>query len=557
MIGVLLKPKWLSFRNRWRKQSLAKRRSQDIVIFFFSLGIMLGMYQGTRWLLTQINSLPFLVYAPPSLPLGLMLLMLLGMIMISALAAVLGGLYLADDIELVLATPVSTLSFYLARFTNASFMVSWMPFVFIFPVLLAFGQAHSAPISFYPLALATLVPYFVIPTACAVVLASLIMAVIDPRWTKFLIALCLVLALIGIVHVADLLSTVLSSRNDPNQILRFVSTLSTASSTWSPSSWAATACSELLVPSGKSFGVRLILLYAVAIFCTTVGYIFIELLHSRGYTRARNTTRAVRNAPNRRAGRQRWSEPRLALISKEFRSIFRDLAQSTQVVFLIGICLLYLANLRMFVAIDSFPAETRVWWQNIFFIMHTSITAFFTSSICTRVVFSSVSLEGKYYWLLQISPIEIQSILKSKFLAWFVPISIVSAILFATGVFVIVGRWDVIAMYLVISFFVSYGIVGLGIGLGAYFADFSWDHPSQLALSLGSFVYMLASAALVIMNIFPLSILLRLEPATTNLLLFKNIAWITLLGSLVAALNMGVAKGAMRLGEKALKEGAA
>jgi hypothetical protein len=242
---------------------------------------------------------------------------------------------------------------------------------------------------------------------------------------------------------------------------------------------------------------------------------------------------------------------------KEFRSVFRDVAQSTQVLFLGCICLLYLANLKMFVAVDAFPPESRLWWQQIFFMMHASITAFFTSSICTRMVFSSVSLEGKHFWLLQTAPVEMAGILRSKFSAWFPPVAIISALLFTTGTFIIVGRLDALIFYLVISIFVSYGIVGLGIGLGAYFADFAWDHPSQLALSIGSFVYMLASAVLVIMNVVPLSFMLRLGHTAVGPVFYQRLAFVLALGIFISLLNVVIARAAMRLGERSLSTGAA
>jgi ABC-2 type transport system permease protein len=554
MIATLIRPKLLSCRNRWRKQSLSKRRSQDVVLLGFSFAVMLGMYFGARWALQQMGNLPFLLYMPPSLPLGLMLLMLLGMLCISSLASSLGSLFLADDIELLLACPVSTFKLFMSRFLQVLITVAWMPFVFLFPVLLAFGIRHDVGMWFYPYTLIVLVPYFIIPVSCASLLGALIMSVIDPRWTRVLVVACVAMGIFGVIYLADLLTSLLSSRNDPNQVMHFVATLSRANSTWIPSAWAAMALSEALIPSGKNQLVRVVLLYSTAISLTALAYLAIEILHGRGYTRARNSTRSIRRIKNRRSPRMFTSQT-WAMLLKEFRSLFRDLSQSTQILFLACMCLLYLANLKMFVSIESFPPESKVWWQNIFFIMHTSITAFFTSSICTRVVFSSVSLEGKYFWILQTAPIKIASILRSKFWAWFVPVSAISAVLFAAGTYVIIGRIEVLILYVALSFFVSYGIVGLGIGLGAYFADFSWEHPSQLALSLGSFVYMLASALLVIANIVPMSIILRLDCPVDDFMALRNTVLTMLLGVTVAAVNIAVAQAAMRLGEKSLQDG--
>jgi hypothetical protein len=115
-----------------------------------------------------------------------------------------------------------------------------------------------------------------------------------------------------------------------------------------------------------------------------------------------------------------------------------------------------------------------------------------------------------------------------------------------------VGRWEITILFTVLSFFISYGIVGLGIGLGAYFADFSWEHPSQLALSVGGFIFMLSSGALIFLNIVPLGFLLRLmlSPNSSPLLYCEMVAT-TLV---ITLLNMGTARLALRLGEGATLE---
>ena len=124
-----------------------------------------------------------------------------------------------------------------------------------------------------------------------------------------------------------------------------------------------------------------------------------------------------------------------------------------------------------------------------------------------------------------------------------------SSLLFSIGTHILIGRWDITLLFGVLSFYVSYGIVGLAIGLGAYFADFSWEHPSQLALSVGSLVYMLASATLVLCDIFPMGILLQLllsrstDPTRVTLICVVALA--------IALVNLLIAKLAMRLGERA------
>jgi hypothetical protein len=145
-------------------------------------------------------------------------------------------------------------------------------------------------------------------------------------------------------------------------------------------------------------------------------------------------------------------------------------------------------------------------------------------------------------------------LLRCKLIGWFVPIALLSAIVFASGVFLILEQVDLTVLYTALSLFISYGVVGTGIGLGAYFADFSWEHPTQLAMSIGSFVYMLICAALVMINLIPLTIILRIAPSTSTIHGITNLAWTGLMVALTALANTSIAELSLRLGERRLRE---
>jgi len=548
-IITLLKPKLLGFKNKLTKSGTSSNRGQALAIAGFSLIIMTGLFYGTQWGLTQLINIPLLVYVPPSIPLGLMLMMLTIMTSLTALASAMGTFYLADDVETILASPTSSFSFFAARLAYVLCTVAWMPFVFIFPVLAAMGVTYNLSVWFIPGALATFLPYFLIPASIGTLLATLFMSTISQKWAKLVVRLTIVGVLVGLLYVTHSLVETIATKSSDGQILRLVSSISIAQSAWMPSAWASTILSELLVPSGKSITARLVLLYSCAISLAGIAHIALHVLHARGFSRALARRATARQEVGANLTRHSQSLPApLALIQKDFRMLTRDVAQSTQILFLVGLCLLYMGNLKTFVALDAFAGDSSVNWQRAFFTIHTAITAFFTSAVCTRLVFASLSLEGKSYWILQTAPIAFRDILRAKFIGWFIPVSVVSSLLFAVGTQVLIGRWEITLLYGILSFFVSYGIIGMGIGLGAYFADFSWEHPSQLALSLGSFVYMLSSALLVLLNMFPMGLLLQLllKKSPSGL----HIAAVCVVTVVIAAMNVGAAKFAMRLGER-------
>lgn len=556
MISALIRPRLLSIRNRWRRTSFSRRHALDLTILLLSIGVMVGLYLGTSLTLKTLDRLPFLVYVPPIIPLSLILFVLMVLTSLSAISTALGSFFFADDVELILATPAKPLSFFLSRCTWITITAAWMPFVFLFPILLGMSQHTPLGPEFVLYATLTLLPYFLIPISLAILLSHLVMAVIDARWTRFLQWVGLGVVLFVVLQSGQTLATLVTDRNDPQQIFRFVKTLAAARVEWSPSTWAAALLSELLAPGGKSITLRLALLWSTAVLCGSLAYLSFQLLHSFSYTRTRASmsvkrprARATGTLPLRRA-----LTPSRALIQKEFRTIFRDIAQSTQVLFVSGLCILYLTNARFLVTIDIFPSAEMRHWKLTFFVMHICISAFFTISLCTRLVFSSVSLEGRQFWLLQTAPITVPEIVRAKLLAWYRPIAATSAVIQGLGVYLIEPNLALVALFIVLSLFISYGIVALAIGLGAHFADFSWEHPSQLILSVGNVLFMLIGASMILFNVIPLSMILRAEFAPPCTPPEARIAAQVLGGVVVIIGNILLGRYALRLGCRSLEQ---
>jgi hypothetical protein len=51
---------------------------------------------------------------------------------------------------------------------------------------------------------------------------------------------------------------------------------------------------------------------------------------------------------------------------------------------------------------------------------------------------------------------------------------------------------------------ICHGLVGLGIGLGAFFSQFEWEHSTQISTSLGSFIFMMTRMIALSLNMVPL-----------------------------------------------------
>ena len=201
------------------------------------------------------------------------------------------------------------------------------------------------------------------------------------------------------------------------------------------------------------------------------------------------------------------------------------------------------------------PASVKLWWNALLVASNIVMGAFVITAGTTRFVFPAVSMEGRAFWVLQASPLPIAQILRDKFSCWLVPIATISSVIFASGALAIDAAPRIVAINAAASWLICYGVVGMGVGLGAYFANFEWEHPSQLTASFGSLIYMLASTGLIIANMLPASLLIFLRTLRLIGYQFSTIQWyacVTLTAALLVYLNFAAARWALKLGENAL-----
>ena len=235
----------------------------------------------------------------------------------------------------------------------------------------------------------------------------------------------------------------------------------------------------------------------------------------------------------------------------------RDVSQALQLVLLLGLCTIYLYNLRVLRVVDRLPEETRAWWQSLLVIGNMAMGGFVLTAVCTRFVFSSLSLEGKAYWVLRSSPVPLTELLRAKFRIWLFPVATIGSILLASGAAAINAESHLIIASGLMSWIICYGIVGLAVGFGAYYANFDWEHPSQLAASFGSLMYMVCCAVFVVVNLMPASIILLMRTWRNlghPISAFQWYAVIISCTGLLIYMNYPITRWSLAVGERRLCE---
>lgn len=561
LIPVLLRPYLRSIGNRWRRERhLRGGRGRDFILLGFAVAIMFATYRGTSSLLSKFEQLSILGFLSPGYPLGLIFLFLSGMTLLSTIALSFGLFYLADDLEIALKSPLTTWRLFWSKFVTILVVESWMPFVFIYPLLAAFAVHYHASISFYFLSAAIILPFFSIAAAVGILAATLFAALVPANRTRELLAVAVGVAFFGLYALAELIMSRTSDLRDASQIMRLISSASMQRSLTLPSSWIGGYLDALLlnIPGPNIW--YLSLAWSCAIAMTALAYLAVHFLHFRGYSQARNHRNRRRYGSSLISQFLHWLTSKLpaqarAISTKEFRSLFRDITQVAQFVMLAGIATVYVYNLRLVSALDQLPPESVRWWRGLLFLINICLGAFVSTAICTRFIFPSVSIEGRAFWILRAAPIELSQLLRLKFQSWILPVTLITAAVFTLGAYAIGAQLGVVILSFYLSVCMAYGIVGLALGLGALFSDFTIESPSQLAAGLGSLTFMLSSTILILISVLPLWGLLDTITAIEQCGLDAGIAKFAYLGAnlvFMAASNLAISSWALRRGARTL-----
>ena len=131
--------------------------------------------------------------------LGLAFLTFLMILVLSNLITALSTFFLSEDLEFVVAAPVQSETVYAARLVETIVDSSWMVALLAVPLLAAYGVVYSAGPTYYALAVATLVPFLVIPAVVGSASTLLLVNIFPARRTRDLLALVGLFAAAGVV----------------------------------------------------------------------------------------------------------------------------------------------------------------------------------------------------------------------------------------------------------------------------------------------------------------------------------------------------------------------
>jgi len=510
ILPILVKPKVTAIKNRWFRSG--RNSLKELITVALSLVLIWAIYVGTLAGLKDAEKALATASVDPAMPLSVLLSALFAMIVVSAGVTALGALFLARDLDLTLSAPITPNQFLAGKTVDVGFAVSWMVITLGLPSLLAFGSFYHAGYEFFLLGPLILAAFLAIAVLLGMIGALLFAAILPSNRAKQLLAGLIFVALGGILATQRGGSALLNFDPSASSTQLFTQIATITTNPYLPSFHAAEAITSLMR------GTPVVALYTNAEFLGIMGLLWLTLslafrtCYERGmsHMRAGAPLFKIHSRSSQRMARILFplsSPATRAIVSKEYKVFSRDITHTIQLGMLLGITFVYLYNYRFLTAPTKMSDEVVAVWHIFLLISNVALGSLVLTSICSRFVYPSVSLEGTAFWLIQAAPISLRQLLTAKFKSWLIPISLIGGVIFVSGAMALNADGPLVIASCVAGMILCHGLVGLGIGLGAMFSQFEWEHSTQLAMSVGSFIFMLTSMIFVGVNLVPIGLM--------------------------------------------------
>ena len=422
-------------------------------------------------------------------------------IVVSSLISGVSTLYRSDETAFLLSLPIPGGAVARFRTVESWFYAGWAMLLLGVPVVLAYTGSLRQPIAASIYGVVTF-PLLILSWLGG---GSLLLALfsrmgrLSTLWKA--VAATVILAAVGIL--------LLISSSAPEEIVipdaaateaavqRFVASLPSAGWSGWPHTLYGSSIAHLAAGSTSGALVRTGLmalegfaLGLLALFLTGRGF-------RRRFARVGQTSQAgTSSAPGLIAGGGRLR----AFFGKDLLLFLRDPVQWSQLGLLVGLFLLYAANLRRF----PMDFDSHVWLSVAVF-MNISFSGFVAATLLVRFAFPSVSLEGPGLAAILQVPGGRRLLLRSKWLQSFLAVTplmvgagLASSLSIGAGSLLLVESGGALLLLCTV-------LVSINIALGAIYPRFDDNNAANIASGQGGIIAAFASTAFVLLVVASLS----------------------------------------------------
>ena len=505
-LATIVSPKWQGALNRIR-QERSGGSGKIFTLALVALGVWGAIFGICFRVLRYIQSTTEVGVPLAAKFLSILLLSFVSLLLLSNLITALSSFFLAKDLDLLVSSPADWLRVYLTRLGETMLHSSWMVALMAVPIFTAYGMVFSGGALFPLVVIAALLPYFVLPCVIGTAITLILVNAFPARRTRDLLSLIAVGAFGGVVLMFRVMRPERLARPEGvRNLLDYLDALQTPTSPFLPSEWATAMVMNWLRRVADPLPV--VLLWTTALAFIVLGAMLHSRLYHAGYSKAQEgAERFVRGgvwakllAPLLR----RLSVARREFVLKDIRLFFRDTTQWSQLILLAVLLIVYVFNIK---SLPLFSSEkVPVFLVSLVVFLNLGLAGFVLSAIAARFVFPAVSLEGKQMWLLRSSPLDLKTLVWSKYWTGTIPLLVLAILITASTNLLLQAPPFMMAVSLVTMLLLTFAISSLALGFGALYPRFDTENAAQIPTGFGGMIFMMSSVAL-------LGIVLVLEAA--------------------------------------------
>jgi ABC-2 type transport system permease protein len=181
--------------------------------------------------------------------------------------------------------------------------------------------------------------------------------------------------------------------------------------------------------------------------------------------------------------------------------------------------------------------EVGFFLVNVISFLNLGLAGFVLAAIAARFIFPAISLEGRTLWLLRSAPLDLRTLLWTKYWVGVTPLLVLAlAITIGTNLILEVGGF-MMALSVATVIAATFAIAALALGFGTVFPRLDTDNAAQISTGFGGLLFMMTAiaylGAVISLEAWPVYAILQ---ARLHGLPLGAIRWSGLIGGLLGAL---------------------
>jgi ABC-2 type transport system permease protein len=525
---LLLGPKAKSIGNRIKHRQardLIRPAAMAIVTLFFWVVIFVLFYK----VLVYFESIEILGEILLAKLMAVVFLTFFLMLTVSNIITSLSTYFLSEDNRLILSVPVSTDKVYLSKYLITLGHSSWMVLLFGIPVFMAYGSVYGAPITYYLWFTLILLVFLLIPGGIGVMISMSLVNLIPAKRAKGVLVVFFVLFLAALYLFFRLLQPEkLINPEKFSELVDYLAMMKLPTSPFLPSHWATRSLFPLLKGRFEDSMFYFLLLLSTGLMSVLVGSWICRFLYYRGWSRSYESREATMKGTLLLERMfdflvRPFHGSTQAMAMKDVKTFLRDTRQWSQLILLFALVVVYLFNFKA-LPLNKVPGIS-FYLENVISFLNVGLAGFVLSSVAVRFIYPAISLEGKSFWIMLSSPIELRRFIWCKFWTSLVPLLLLAeALIILSNTFLHVTQFMMVISTVTI-FLITIAIVSMGIGIGAVFPRFRVEDVAQIHSGFGGLIYMIICltfiSVVILLEAWPTYVIFMARTGHRSLSLFQ------------------------------------